>query len=183
MFSVGDIVEVVENIVLASVDYSTCKYIDLIFDTEEEEIITAIDEDKIERVILNLLSNAIKFTQKGGSIYVYIKRVKDEVFISVEDNGIGIPKDKINEIFNRFYQVSDTLKKHEEGSGIGLCIVEEIVNLHGGKINVYSEVNKGTKFEIILPIYTVEKNYKNLQIKDIQQIVKLEMSDVDTKEI
>ena len=177
-----NIVEVVENIVLASVDYSTCKYIDLIFDTEEEEIITAIDEDKIERVILNLLSNPIKFTQKGGSIYVYIKRVKDEVFISVEDNGIGIPKDKINEIFNRFYQVSDTLKKHEEGSGIGLCIVEEIVNLHGGKINVYSEVNKGTKFEIILPIYTVEKNFKNLQIKDIQQIVKLEMSDVDTKE-
>ena len=102
--------------------------------------------------------------------------------ISVEDNGIGIPKDKINEIFNRFYQVSDTLKKHEEGSGIGLCIVEEIVNLHGGKINVYSEVNKGTKFEIILPIYTVEKNFKNLQIKDIQQIVKLEMSEVDTKE-
>ena len=80
------------------------------------------------------------------------------------------------------HQVSDTLKKHEEGSGIGLCIVEEIVNLHGGKINVYSEVNKGTKFEIILPIYTVEKNFKNLQIKDIQQIVKLEMSDVDTKE-
>ena len=62
------------------------------------------------------------------------------------------------------------------------AIVEEIVNLHGGKINVYSEVNKGTKFEIILPIYTVEKNFKNLQIKDIQQIVKLEMSDVDTKE-
>ena len=177
-----NIVEVVENIVLASVDYSTCKYIYLIFYTEEEEIITAIDEDKIERVIINLLCNAIKFTQKGGSIYVYIKRVKDEVFISVEDNGIGIPKDKINEIFNRFYQVSDTLKKHEEGSGIGLCIVEEIVNLHGGKINVYSEVNKGTKFEIILPIYTVEKNFKNLQIKDIQQIVKLEMSDVDTKE-
>ena len=177
-----NIVEVVEDIVSASVDYSICKDIDLIFDTEEEEIITAIDEDKIERVILNLLSNAIKFTQKGGSIYVYIKRVKDEVFISVEDNGIGIPKDKINEIFSRFYQVSDTLKKHEEGSGIGLCIVEEIVNLHGGKINVYSEVNKGTKFEIILPIYTVEKNFKNLQIKDIQQIVKLEMSDVDTKE-
>nr|WP_304576984.1 ATP-binding protein [Romboutsia ilealis] len=136
----------------------------------------------MERAILNLLSNAIKFTHKGGSIYVYIKREKDKVFISVEDNGMGIPKDKINEIFNRFYQVSDTLKKHEEGSGIGLCIVEEIVDLHGGKINVYSEVNKGSKFEIILPIYMVEENFKNLQIKDIQQIVKLEMSDVDTKE-
>ncbi len=177
-----NIVEVVEDIVLASVDYSTCKGIDLIFDTEEEEIITAIDKDKIERVILNLLSNAIKFSNKGGTIYVYIKRAKDSVSISVEDNGIGIPKDNLVEIFNRFYQVSDTLKKHEEGSGIGLCIVKEIVNLHSGKINVYSEVNKGTKFEIILPIYTVEKNFKNLQIRDMQQIVKLEMSDLDTKE-
>ena len=177
-----NIVEVVENIVLASVDYSTCKQIDLVFDTEEEEIITAIDEDKIERAILNLLSNAIKFTRGGGSIYVYIKREKNKVFISVEDNGIGIPKDKLNEIFNRFYQVSDTLKKYEEGSGIGLCIVKEIINLHRGKINVYSQVNKGTKFEIILPIYTVEKNLKNLQTRDVGQIVKLEMSDVDTKE-
>jgi len=177
-----NIVEVVEDIVLASIDYSTCKDIDLIFDTEEEEIITAIDEDKIERVMLNLLSNAIKFTNAGGNIYVYVKRVKEAVFISVEDNGIGIPKDKVNEIFNRFYQVSDPLKKHEEGSGIGLCIVEEIINLHKGKINVYSELNKGTKFEIILPVYTVEKNFKNAQIRDLKQIVKLEMSDVDTKE-
>ena len=177
-----NIVEVVENIVLASVDYSTYKNIDLVFDTEDEEIITAIDKDKIERVILNLLSNAIKFTSAGGNIYVYIKREEDNVFVSVEDNGIGIPKDKLKEIFNRFYQVSDTLKKYEEGSGIGLCIVEEIINLHNGKINVYSELNKGTRFEIILPIYIVEKDFKNLETRDVQQIVRLEMSDVDTKE-
>lgn len=177
-----NIVEVVEDIVLASVDYSICKDIELIFDTEEEEIITAIDKDKIERVMLNLLSNSIKFTNKGGTIYVYIKRIKELVSISVQDNGIGIPEDNIPEIFNRFYQVSDTLKKHEEGSGIGLCIVDEIVNLHGGKINVNSIVDKGTTFEVILPIYTVENNFKSLEIKDLRQSVKLEMSDVDTKE-
>lgn len=177
-----NIVEVVEDIVLASADYSICKDIELIFDTDEEEIITAIDKAKIERVILNLLSNSIKFTNKGGTIYVYIKRIEDLVSISVQDNGIGIPEDNIPEIFNRFYQVSDTLKKHEEGSGIGLCIVDEIVNLHGGKINVNSIVDKGTTFEIILPIYTVENNFKSLEIKDLRQSVKLEMSDVDTKE-
>lgn len=177
-----NIVEVVEDIVLASADYSICKDIELIFDTDEEEIITAIDKAKIERVILNLLSNSIKFTNKGGTIYVYIKRIEDLVSISVQDNGIGIPEDNIPEIFNRFYQVSDTLKKHEEGSGIGLCIVDEIVNLHGGKINVNSIVDKGTTFEIILPIYTVENNFKSLKIKDLRQSVKLEMSDVDTKE-
>ena len=178
-----NIVEVVEDIVLASVDYSACKDIDLIFDTDDEEIITAIDKDKIERVILNLLSNSIKFTDKDGIIYVYIKRVDDSVSISVQDNGIGIPKDKLEEIFNRFYQVSDPLKKHEEGSGIGLCIVEEIINLHSGKINVTSKVNKGTNFEIILPIYTVENSFKSAEIKDLKQSVKLEMSDVDTKEV
>ena len=178
-----NIVEVVEDIVLASVDYSACKDIDLIFDTDDEEIITAIDKDKIERVILNLLSNAIKFTDKDGIIYVYIKRVDDSVSISVQDNGIGIPKDKLEEIFNRFYQVSDPLKKHEEGSGIGLCIVEEIINLHSGKINVTSKVNEGTNFEIILPIYTVENSFKSVEIKDLKQSVKLEMSDVDTKEV
>ena len=178
-----NIVEVVEDIVLASVDYSACKDIDLIFDTDDEEIITAIDKDKIERVILNLLSNSIKFTDKDGIIYVYIKRVDDSVSISVQDNGIGIPKDKLEEIFNRFYQVSDPLKKHEEGSGIGLCIVEEIINLHSGKINVTSKVNEGTNFEIILPIYTVENSFKSAEIKDLKQSVKLEMSDVDTKEV
>ena len=176
-----NIVEVVENIVLASVDYSTCKYIDLIFDTEEEEIITAIDEDKIERAILNILSNAIKYTNRGGKISVYVKRLNNEVYITIEDSGIGIAKDKINEIFNRFYQISDPLKRYEEGSGIGLCIVKEIINFHGGKINVYSEVNKGTKFEIILPIYTVEKSFENSQIRDLKQSVNLEMSDLDTK--
>ena len=176
-----NIVEVVENIVLASVDYSTCKYIDLIFDTEEEEIITAIDEDKIERAILNILSNAIKYTNRGGKISVYVKRLNNEVYITIEDSGIGIPKDKINEIFNRFYQISDPLKRYEEGSGIGLCIVKEIINFHGGKINVYSEVNKGTKFEIILPIYTVENSFENSQIRDLKQSINIEMSDLDTK--
>ena len=176
-----NIVEVVEDIVLASVDYSTCKGIDLIFDTEEEEIITAIDKDKIERVILNLLSNSIKFTDKDGTIYVYIKRVEKGVSIIVKDNGIGIPQDKLEEIFNRFYQVSEPLKKHEEGSGIGLCIVEEIIKLHSGKIQVTSRVNEGTNFEIILPIYVVENSFKSAEIKDLNQSVKLEMSDVDTK--
>ena len=176
-----NIVEVVEDTVLASVDYSENKQIDLIFDTEEEEIITAIDRDKIERVILNLVSNAIKFTHKCGKILVYMKKVKNDVIITVEDNGIGIAKDKVKEIFNRFYQVSDPIKKHEEGSGIGLCIVEEIIHLHKGQINVYSEVNKGSKFEVILPIYTVENSFENVQISNLKEIVKLEMSDIDTK--
>ena len=77
--------------------------------------------------------------------------------------------------------MSDPLKKHEEGSGIGLCIVEEIKKLHSGKIQVTSRVNEGTNFEIILPIYVVKNSFKSAEIKDLKQSVKLEMSDVDTK--
>ncbi len=77
-----NIVEVVEDIVLASVDYATYKNIDLVFDTEEEEIITAIDEDKIERAILNLLSNAIKFTHKGGSFLFICSNLPNRYLLS-----------------------------------------------------------------------------------------------------
>ncbi len=176
-----NIVEVVEDVVLATVDYSTCKNIELIFDTAEEEIITAIDKDKIERMMLNLLSNAIKYTNENGSIRVYIYREKDRVYIRISDTGIGIPKDKLEEIFNRFYQVEDIMNRNEEGSGIGLCLVEEIVTIHDGVIDVKSQVGKGSTFEITLPIYKVLIERENRQISDINQAVKLEMSDVDSK--
>ncbi len=176
-----NIVEVIEETVLATVDYAYCKNIDVIFDTEEEEIITAIDKHKIERVILNLLSNSIKYSNENASINVYIKKEDKNVYINVSDTGIGISNDKIDEIFNRFYQVSESLRKVEEGSGIGLCIVEEIIKIHKGHINVYSEVGKGTRVEIVLPINIIATNIQNKQITDLKQSVMLEMSDVDTK--
>lgn len=180
-FKEVNIVYVVEEIVEESIDFANQKNIELIFDTEQEEITTCIDLEKIERAILNLLSNAIKFTNKNGKIEVYMKKHKENVSIAIKDNGIGIPKDKIEQIFHRFYQIDSSLSRSNEGSGIGLCIVDEIIKAHDGHINVYSEEHRGSTFEIILPIKHCDKELQDKSIKNMafREIVKLEMSDID----
>lgn len=104
-----DIINLVEGIVQSIVEYAKCKGIDVIFDTEVEELVIACDPDKIERVVLNLLSNAIKFTPAGGDISVYMSVEDDNVKVSIKDTGCGIPKDKINTIFNRYTQVENEM--------------------------------------------------------------------------
>ena len=175
-----NIVYVVEDIVHEVVDYAKEKNIELIFDSEEEEIISFIDKEKIERVILNLLSNAIKFTNENGKIEVYMKSDDNFIYITIKDNGIGISKEKIDHIFQRFYQVDNLLSRGSEGSGIGLCIVDEIIRMHGGKINIESEINKGTTFEIVLNVSKsnfIDKEEEKTD-RNIKDIVKVEMSDI-----
>ncbi len=147
-----NIVSVIENVTLSVSEYIKNKSIELVFDTEIEECIIACDPDKIERVILNLLSNSIKFTKQGGSMTVNIYDKGENIIISIKDTGIGIPKDKLGIIFDRFRQVDKSLTRKQEGSGIGLSIVKSLVELHGGKISVLSEYGKGTEFIIELPV-------------------------------
>ena len=177
-----NIVYVVEDIVFATVDYANEKNIELIFDTDSEEIITSIDKEKIERVILNLLSNAIKFTNENGKIEVHIKHDDEFVYISIKDNGIGIPKEKVNQIFHRFYQVDSILSRKNEGSGIGLCIVDEIIKMHSGKVNIDSEENKGTTFEIILNLARDnsmdDDHMEDKTDRNIKDVVKVEMANI-----
>ncbi|HYE11099.1 MAG TPA: ATP-binding protein, partial [Patescibacteria group bacterium] len=101
-----DIVNVVEEITLSVSDFISNKGILLVFDTNVEEKIMAFDEEKFERIILNLLSNAIKYTQEGGTINVNIIDKGENVIIQIKDSGIGIPQDKLDLVFNRFYQIS-----------------------------------------------------------------------------
>ncbi|MDO7203140.1 ATP-binding protein [Paraclostridium bifermentans] len=105
----------------------------------------------MERVILNLLSNAIKYNKENGQIDVGIRCNPEHIDISVKDTGVGIPKDKINDVFEKFKQVDNRLTKISEGSGIGLSIVKSLVELHDGTINVNSEVGVGTEFEVKIP--------------------------------
>lgn len=147
----NDIVSVVENITLSVVEYVESKNISLVFDTDVEEKIIACDSDKIERIMLNLLSNAVKFTEPGGKISVNMYDGKDKITIVVSDTGIGIPKEKQQLIFERFRQVDKSLNRINEGSGIGLSLVESLIKMHEGSIRVESECNKGSKFIIELP--------------------------------
>ena len=152
-----NIVKVIEDITLSVAEYVKNKNIDLIFNTDLEEIILACDPDKIERVMLNLLSNAIKYTDDSGNIQVSLNKVNEDVIVSVKDSGVGIPKDKLELIFDRFGQANDILSRRCEGSGIGLSIVKSIVEMHGGKIKVFSEIGKGTEFVFNIPIKILEE--------------------------
>ena len=152
-----NIVKVIEDITLSIAEYIKHKKINLLFNTDFKEIILACDPDKIERVMLNLLSNAIKYTDDGGNIQVSLNKVNNDVIISVKDSGVGIPKDKLELIFDRFGQANSILSRRCEGSGIGLSIVKSIVEMHGGKIEVFSEVGKGTEFVFNIPIKILEE--------------------------
>ena len=145
-----DIVYVVEEATLSLKDYIERKGIELIIDPEIEEKIIHCDKYEIERCIVNLVSNAAKFTPEGGTIEVIIKDLNDKVMIIVKDSGIGIDKKYHDSIFNRFDQVVDQNAESKGGSGLGLTITKQIIDMHGGQIYVESELNKGSKFIIIL---------------------------------
>lgn len=177
----SDIVNAVEEITLSVADYISNKGIQLSFDTDIEEKIMAFDEEKLERIILNLLSNAIKFTSKGGMIRVSILDKDDSVVIQIKDTGIGIPQDKLDEVFNRFYQIAPVNTRCREGSGIGLNLVKSLVEMHHGEIFVESELGKGTAFSVNLPCNRLKKVRTKSNINDMHsriEKIQLEFSDI-----
>ena len=110
------------------------------------------DKDKIEKVILNLLSNAIKFSRPGGKINLRISRIDEKVRVTVSDNGIGIQDDDLRKVFERFSQLDSSTSGGHRGTGIGLSLAKELVELHNGKIWVESERGKGSTFSFEFPI-------------------------------
>ncbi|MEO1449707.1 MAG: ATP-binding protein, partial [Bacteroidota bacterium] len=107
---------------------------------------------KMERVIYNLISNAIKFTPEHGTITLQLERQQEQVEIRIVDNGQGISTDQLPHIFDRFYQAESGQQHTEPGSGIGLTLVKELIELHEGKIEVESTVGEGTRFLVQLPL-------------------------------
>ena len=116
-----------------------------------ESIDSYLDKDKISQVIVNLLSNAIRYTNNGGKIFISSYKENNNLKIQFKDNGIGIPKENIKYIFERFYRVDESRSKNTGGIGVGLTIVKSIIDLHQGTIEVRSELNKGSEFRVILP--------------------------------
>lgn len=176
-----DIVRAIEDITLSVINYAENKNINIVFDTEIEEHIIKCDLSMIERAMLNLLSNAIKFTKENGNIAVNLYKDEQWVHILVKDDGIGIPIDIQDMIFERFVQVDKSLTRLNEGSGIGLSIVKSIVELNKGEIYLDSDGENGTEFEILLPNekledYEYDNNYKvnldkiELEFSDIYEL-------------
>jgi two-component system sensor kinase FixL len=110
------------------------------------------DAMALRRALDNLISNAVKFTPASGRVDVRLSRYQDTVILQVTDTGIGIPSDKLHLIFERFYQVDGSTTRQYGGVGLGLALVKDIVEAHGGQIRVDSQVGVGTTFTVLLPI-------------------------------
>jgi signal transduction histidine kinase/ligand-binding sensor domain-containing protein/DNA-binding response OmpR family regulator len=145
-------IPLLKALTLSFASYAERKRIILKFNATEDEVIVYLDKDKIEKIITNILSNAFKFTPEGGRIIVNLSKDDKYVNTIISDTGIGIPKEKISKIFDRFYQVDGSHTREQEGTGIGLALTKELVELHKGKIEVESEESKGTTFTVRIPL-------------------------------
>jgi signal transduction histidine kinase len=126
----------------------------------EQEPVLRADRLRVSQIFSNLLANAVKFTSPGGAVDVTIEPTKDAVKVNVRDTGLGIPKDEMPHIFDKYRQTSTKATAGEPGAGLGLAIVREMVLLHGGRISVSSQVNRGTVFSVCLPIDPAQENEK-----------------------
>ncbi|MBC7829740.1 MAG: response regulator [Chitinophagaceae bacterium] len=156
----GDIIKFTKEISYSFSDISEMKNIHLSFSTNIDSFITYFDKDKLEKILFNLLSNAFKYTPSKGSVevqmdYLHENPCEESINIIVKDSGIGIPLDKQDRIFERFFQNDVPANITNPGTGIGLAITKEFVKLHNGVINVNSEQNKGTTFTVSLPMRNV----------------------------
>ena len=147
-----DVIPLLKGLVLSFASLAERKKIQLNFNSNLSELEVYLDRDKIEKIMSNLLSNAFKFTPEGGTINVDVNKSELNVEIIIYDNGIGISEDRLGNIFNRFYQVDGSRNREHEGTGIGLALTKELVELHKGTIEVVSGEGKGTTFTIKLPL-------------------------------
>jgi PAS domain S-box-containing protein len=111
-----------------------------------------LDKDKIATVLVNLLGNAVKYTPANGRVVFRVNITDKQIEISVEDTGVGIAADELEKVFEKFYRSNDPRVQEQTGTGLGLALSQEVVRLHGGKIIVESEINKGSTFSLTLPL-------------------------------
>jgi len=177
--SAGNIIAFIEEAVSSFKDLSEQKQIKLVFHSDIKELDTLFDKDKLEKILFNLLSNAFKFTPLEGEVSVHVLadvpegytekkgviRKPSHLVIKVSDTGIGIPKDKIGNLFMDFYQIESIISS-DHGTGIGLALVKEFVRLHEGEITVDSDPDKGSCFTVILPVAC---NMKTLSANSLQK--------------
>lgn len=176
-----DIVRMTKLIIKSILVYANEKNVNIECSSSSKEIYLGIDDEKYERILLNLLSNAIKFSPIKGNIYVDIEENDGLVSITVKDEGPGIPEDKQKVIFERFGQVNNSLTRESEGTGIGLYIVNLLVNALSGEIKLESKLGQGSAFKVILPIEIVEEEdilKGNLMDDGLVRTVNVEFSNV-----
>ncbi len=149
-----NICDLIESTVSDYQSLAQDKGIHLDCEVPDEGVNICLDPDRIEEVLTNLLSNSLKFTPEGGRVKVICVERDGEILVSVQDSGVGIAKEDIPRLFNKFTQFGRKAGPGEKGTGLGLAIVKKLVDMHDGRIEVESKPNKGTTFTITLPSTT-----------------------------
>ena len=153
-----NLIALAEEVVAGLRDMADAKKITIAVQTESPEVVIEADRGLIRRALSNLGSNAIKFTHEGGTVTIRTTVEGRAVRIQVEDTGIGIPKEGIDRIFDKFYQIDSSLSREYPGVGLGLSISKSIVEWHGGEISAESESGVGSRFTMVLPVYASDAN-------------------------
>jgi two-component system, sensor histidine kinase ChiS len=173
-----NIVSFLKSLFYSFESLAATKKIELVFECEADHILVCFDPDKMEKVFYNLLSNAFKFTPENGAIKISVGFAGiSSLEICVTDTGCGIPEDKLEHIFDRFYQVDGSNTREHEGTGIGLALAKELVLLHNGTIKVNSKLSSGSEFIVTLP-YDNADGKKTPGSEILPQAIKSD--DVDT---
>ncbi|MDS0528142.1 HAMP domain-containing histidine kinase [Clostridium sp. SHJSY1] len=170
-----EIISMIESTVTSTEKYAESKGIKIIFDTNVEELICAVDPEAIDRIVMNLLSNAIKFSPKDSQILLTVNADDKDIKISVEDEGEGISEEDQKVIFNRFVQASKRKSNEHSGSGIGLDLVNYLCLAHGGSVSLYSEESRGSKFIVNIPITILKDKEINYEIGGRSKVEQLEV--------
>jgi len=147
----NNITQIVSEVHETMTLYAKKHEVELVTELPENLPMAKFDRGKITQILTNLISNAVKFTPANGLASVNVRHQNEELVISVHDTGMGIPKEALPKIFERFYRVHRP-NKQIQGTGLGLAIVHKIVMMHGGRIEVESEVDQGTTFTVYLPL-------------------------------
>jgi len=150
--------KIVEDVVLTFHDEAKSRNITLTSEVGDSEYYINVDGVKINIALSNLVKNAIQFTDSGGTVLIRVGEDTGYFKVEVLDTGIGIPAKDLFKLFDRFYQVEEHLTRKHGGMGLGLSVAKSMIELHGGRIWVESEVGKGTSFTFLLPVNEVEES-------------------------
>jgi signal transduction histidine kinase/tetratricopeptide (TPR) repeat protein len=151
-FKEADLIEVVRSTLEAYKFHIRDNGFKIESELPDESITLKIDKDAISQVLLNLLNNAVKYSEERKYILIKVCKNSTSALISVADHGVGIPKEEVKKIFNKFYRVSNAKTSETRGTGLGLTLAKHVIQAHGGSIEVESEIGQGSRFTVTIPL-------------------------------
>jgi signal transduction histidine kinase/DNA-binding response OmpR family regulator/ligand-binding sensor domain-containing protein len=178
MLKMTDVVRLVANHKIMLATFAKSKNIELRFVSDQESYMTAVDESKMEKIVDNLISNAIKYSPENSQIQIDLKCDDKKWVLQVKDNGIGISKKAQRQLFKEFYRGENAINSKVVGSGIGLLLVKNYVDMHGGDISCISQENVGSTFQVVIPYKSIPNEPVSVNVLNDTPSVSDDVNDI-----